>query len=93
MVSLLYYSRFRKKYPSFKSMIPLVENHMFHEYYYVQKGVGWTIRELYNIYPKETFKFIKSNAKNISSHAYVAATEKLANEDKEIIRNLRKLNN
>lgn len=90
MVSLLYYSLQRKTYLPFNKMIPLVENHIFHDYYYVQKGVGWTIRELYNIYPKETLNFIKKNAKDISSIAYVAATEKLDIKDKLAVQSLRK---
>ena len=47
------------------------------EEYYVQKAVGWTLRECYNAYPAETTKFITNNLSNIHSDAWYAASEKM----------------
>lgn len=77
MVGLLYYSRSRKKVPEFKFVSEFVENNLRHNHYYVQKAVGWTLRELYNVYPTETLSFLTKNILNISSVAWVASSEKL----------------
>lgn len=78
MVGLYYYSRQRQNPAAFKLACQLVSPHFAAPEYYVQKGVGWTIREMYNVYPNETIKFIENNLNEISSIAWVAASEKLA---------------
>jgi 3-methyladenine DNA glycosylase AlkD len=51
--------------------------------YYVQKGVGWTLREIYNLHPDATLEFIETNVKSISPAAWQASTEKLKPEIKQ----------
>jgi len=58
--------------------------------YYVQKGVGWSLKELYQVYPKETLKYLGKNIKKISSIAFSPATEKLEKKDKEKLKKLRR---
>lgn len=77
MVGLFYYSRSRKVQPSFKLAASMVSPHFGADEYYVQKAVGWTIREMYNVYPHETIQFIDNNLHRITSIAWVAASEKL----------------
>ena len=77
MVGILYYSRSRKKFPPFALLSRFVVPHFKAEEYYVQKAVGWTIREFYNAYPLETTRFIKNNLELIHPDAWYAATEKL----------------
>ncbi len=89
IVSLLYYSRLRLNPISSKKILPLVDNLIFDEEYFVQRGVGWTLRETYNVYPKVTYKFIKKNIKNFSSIAYTTSTEKINFCDKEQLKILR----
>lgn len=45
--------------------------------YYVQKGVGWTLREVYNVYPNETLTWLKQDIKLLSSIAFTIAIEKM----------------
>ena len=77
VVSLLYYSRTKKKFLSFEAIagqiLPLLED----SEYYVQKGVGWTLREMYNVYPEKTLQLMSENIKRISSKAFPAAIEKM----------------
>lgn len=73
-----------KQYMSF--VIPLLDD----KDYYVQKGVGWTLREIYCLYPKETMAFFKQNLNRINSKAYSAAVEKLSAEQKMKFRENRK---
>ena len=77
VVSLLYYRRNRKKFLAFEKMISLVENLLEDEEYYVQKGVGWTLRELWQVDEKMTEQFLLKNLSRISSIAYIAAVEKV----------------
>jgi 3-methyladenine DNA glycosylase AlkD len=77
MVGTFYYSRSRKTHPSFKLAKQLVSPHLNAKEYYVQKAVGWTIREMYNVYPPETIKYIHNNIQEITPIAWVAASEKL----------------
>jgi 3-methyladenine DNA glycosylase AlkD len=77
MVGTFYYSYHREIQPSFELAKKLVSPHFKAEEYYVQKAVGWTIREMYNVYPEKTVQFIKQNNFQLSSVAWVAATEKL----------------
>ena len=90
MVGLLFYSRFRKKVLPFKTLISFVERHIDDGHYYVQKGVGWTIRECWNVYPKETFLYLKKNAHRVPPAGWTAATEKLRPQEKKILTQLRR---
>ena len=95
MVALFYYSRSRKKQPSFKLAVSLVKPHLLAKEHYVQKAVGWTTREMYNVYPIETTQFITDNLMKIHPTAWYAASEKmLLSLKKKLVekrRNLRKM--
>lgn len=89
IVSLLYYARFRKSYPSFTQIISLVTPLMSDKDVYVQKGVGWTLRECYNVYAAETLDFLFNHAKEIHPIAWQAASEKLSVSKKKKLKQLR----
>lgn len=89
MVGLLYYSSFRKEVPKLNKMLPLVRKHLDHSDYYVQKAVGWSLREIGNVYPRETYKFLEANIKNLSTYAFSAACEKISAEDKLRLKKIR----
>lgn len=90
LVGLYYYSAQRKKPVPFSRAKPLVHNLLYDDEYYVQKGVGWTIREMYNVYPKKTYEYLCQIAEVLSPHAWQAATEKLSKKDKEQLKKIRK---
>lgn len=90
MVGLLFYSRMRRKTPPLRVLLDFVERHIEDEHYYVQKAVGWTLRETWNVYPKETFVYLKKNAARIPPAGWTAATEKLSAKDKKILMQLRR---
>lgn len=90
IVSLLYYSSQRKKVLPLPKVLSLVKPLIQDEHYYVQKGVGWTLREAGNVYPKETFAFLEKNIRALSAHAFSAATEKLSPRQKSRLKQLRK---
>lgn len=85
MVGTFYYSRLRKIQPEYNVVKRLVSPHLSAPEYYVQKGVGWTIREMYNVYPDKTSSFIAKNIKKITPIAWVAASEKLPKKEKNLL--------
>ena len=89
LVSLLYYSSSRKSYLPFESLILFVQNHIQSEHMYVQKGVGWTLRELGNVYPSKTWTFLNENICELSAISFSSSTEKLSPEKKAQLKKLR----
>lgn len=90
VVSLHYYSRFRKvPLPSSKTL-PLIENLLDDEHFYVQRGVGWALRECYNVDPKAMMKFLNKHIGRIAPIGYYAAVERLSSKEKARLRELRK---
>ncbi len=90
VVSLLEYAAKRNTVLPFKTMIAQVDNLILDKEYYVQKGLGWTLREIYNVYPEKTLKYIKENLFKISPIAYSAATEKIDKKTKANLNNERR---
>jgi 3-methyladenine DNA glycosylase AlkD len=90
ILSLLDYARARKKYPSFTRITGLVKPLLGDEDTFVQKGVGWCLRETGVIYPDETYTFLLDYHAHISSIAFSAAAEKLSPAKKEKLKSMRK---
>lgn len=92
VVSLIYYASVRKKILPFDLLIPQMENLLADEHYYVQKGIGWSLRELSVPYHRQCFEFLRMRAPVISSVAFSTAISKLPLEMKQQIKLLRKKN-
>jgi 3-methyladenine DNA glycosylase AlkD len=90
IVCLFYYSRTRKHFLPFEVAIELINNLLDDKEYYVQKGLGWALREASNVYYDYTLDYILQNAKTLKPAAYSAATEKLLPHHKEQVQLLRK---
>lgn len=90
LVALFYYARTKKRHVSFEDSIHLISPLLNDSEYFVQKAVGWTLRECYNVYPKPTYQFILNHSQDISSTAFSAACEKMSIKEKEKIKQLRK---
>lgn len=92
LISLLYFSRTKKVFLPFDRLIRLIDSRISDNEYYVQKAVGWSLKELYNVYPVETLKYLNDNIEKISSIAFSPATEKINKLDKDKLKRKRKLN-
>jgi 3-methyladenine DNA glycosylase AlkD len=90
IVCLFYYSRTRKHFLPFEVAIELINNLLDDKEYYVQKGLGWALREASNVYYDYTLDYILQNAKTIKPAAFSAATEKLLPHHKEQVKMIRK---
>jgi 3-methyladenine DNA glycosylase AlkD len=90
LVSLLYYSRTKKNFLTFDEIEQLIGPLLTDKEYYVQKGVGWSLRELHNVYPAETFPWLKLHIKSISAIAFTIAIEKMGPLMRDELKALRK---
>jgi 3-methyladenine DNA glycosylase AlkD len=90
IVSLLYFGRTKKVVLPFDTIIKFIDRLLDDKEYYVQKGVGWALKELYQVYPKETLKYLEKNIKRISAAAFSPAIEKVKQKDKEKLKELRR---
>lgn len=93
LVSLLFYSRLRTKALPPAKILSFVKPLINDEHYYVQKAVGWTLRECWNLYPEPTFSFMLKHAGKIPPAGWTAATEKLNKKDKSKLMAKRKAEN
>lgn len=90
LISLFYYARTKNKHVSFELTQELVSPLINDQEYYVQKAVGWTLRESFNVYPKQTYTFIEQNIKNISPTAFTTCLEKMTEKQKKALKEKRK---
>jgi len=58
--------------------------------YYVQKGVGWALRELRNVYPKEAHAYLLKHIRTVSPIAFTIAIEKVGEAERAKLKALRK---
>jgi len=91
VVSLLYYSSTKKSHPTFDQVKQLLVPLLADKEYYVQKGVGWTLRELRNVYPTETIAWLKQDIRLISPIAFTIAIEKLDKVNIDQLKAIRKV--
>lgn len=89
IVSLHYYARQRKKPLPATKTLPLIQRLVHDEHFYVQRGVGWALRESYNVEPAVTLKFLERHIGELSAIAFSAATEKLTTKEKAALKKLR----
>lgn len=89
LVALFYYARTRKQHLPFDYVIGLVGNLLPDPEYFVQKAVGWTLRESYNVYPKETYRFLSEHIASLSPYAFTASTEKMNAKEKAALKEKR----
>ena len=90
LVALYYYARTKKEHVSFELTEQLVSRLLKDKEYFVQKAVGWTLRESYNVYPKQTYQFIEENIKHISPTAFTTCLEKMTEKQKLTLKQKRK---
>lgn len=90
LISLFYYAKTKKEYVPFEFAKEIVFPLFNDKEYFVQKAVGWTLRESYNVYPKQTYNFISKNIYNISPIAFTTCIEKMTMQEKHVLKLKRK---
>ncbi len=90
IVGLFCYAQLHRKHPPVSKVLPLVRTLLDDPDYYVQKGVGWTLRETYNVYPERAHRFVVRHAVDLHPDAFSAALEKMSAAEKRAIKERRK---
>lgn len=77
IVSTIYYASKNRKAPSIKLVFELIQPLISHKDPYVQKAVGWQLREAYKLKPEITLAFIQKNLTDLAPTSYSYATERV----------------
>jgi 3-methyladenine DNA glycosylase AlkD len=79
LVSLIYYSTPKKKPAlfSFSEYLKRILQHAHSDHLYVQKGLGWQLRELGKAFPLQYENWFNSFAYKLDSVAFASASEKV----------------
>ncbi len=91
LVSLIHYTGKNAVFLQPGRVLPLVSNCLTDERYYVQKAVGWVLREMGHVYPDEIRAFLIDHITSVSSIAFTRAIERRSPVEKEELRLLRKI--
>jgi 3-methyladenine DNA glycosylase AlkD len=89
IVSLIHYSGKNAVFMPLDRVLPLVTACLADEREYVQKAVGWVLREMANAYPSEVRAYIEEHIGTISAMALRRATERASPGAKAELRALR----
>jgi 3-methyladenine DNA glycosylase AlkD len=92
LVSLFYYASTRKKYPKWIDVGSKLKRLALDSDFYVQRGVGWCLRESFRVYPKETLRMFESQLLKWSSIAFTTAIEKQSQGDRNRWKQQRRIN-
>jgi 3-methyladenine DNA glycosylase AlkD len=90
VVVIAYIMRNKKPLLTFEESIESIEKLLMDKEYFVQKGIGWALRETGRHYPSEQLNFLYQKATQLSSTAFATATEKIDPLEKGNLKVLRK---
>ena len=90
LVSLIHYTGKNAVFLPPDAVLPLVENCLDDTRPYIQKAVGWVLREMDRAYPLEIGDFIKENIKALSGTAFSRAIDRRDKAQKSALRQMRK---
>jgi 3-methyladenine DNA glycosylase AlkD len=90
LVSLIHYTGKNAVFLPPEKVLPIVDNCLEDNRYYVQKAIGWVLREMGHVYTNEIYDHLKDNALKIPSLAFSVAIERRKIEERTTLKNLRK---
>ena len=73
-----------------KKILTLAKHRIDDPHFFVQRGVGWCLRECWNVYPKETYDFLEAYANRLSAIAFSTASEKISEQKRTRLKVIRK---
>ena len=81
IVSMIYYASTKRIAPTFRTVISLIEPLIGDQDRYVQKAIGWQLRELHKLYPAQTLSLLY-NTPELSPTSFSYATERLTQKER-----------
>lgn len=91
MVSLIHYSGKKAVFLPLDKVLPMLENCLDDERPYVQKAIGWVLREANYVYHTEISAFIEQHLADLRGIAFGAATERFSATERSILIERRKV--
>jgi 3-methyladenine DNA glycosylase AlkD len=88
-VSTIYYASKKRTPPPLKTVLSLITPLLGDKDLYVQKGVGWQLREAYKLWPRPTLAFIESHILELPAITFSYATERLSSQNKNRLKKMR----
>ncbi|MGH2497213.1 MAG: DNA alkylation repair protein [Ktedonobacteraceae bacterium] len=82
MVSLIHYSGKKAVFLPLDKVLPMLENCLDDERPYVQKAIGWVLREANYVYHAEVSAFIERHLADLRGIAFSAATERFSEAER-----------
>ena len=89
ILTLIYYASPKRSYPPVTKILPLVKPLISDKNPYIQKAVGWTLRECHTLYPKETYQFLTDHITKLAATSFSYATERLSKKEKDLLKKKR----
>lgn len=77
LVGLFYYQRLRRRQPPCAVVLAHLEPHLAAPEHYVQKAVGWTLREAWQVYPQALERWLQPRLTRVQSGAWRTLLEKV----------------
>jgi 3-methyladenine DNA glycosylase AlkD len=90
MTSLIEYARKRRHFLPYEELMSFVLPLIDDDEFYVQKGLGWTVREIGNAYPEQFAAFMAEYAARLSPQAWTGATKNMGHAEKARLMAIRK---
>lgn len=89
IVSLIHYSGKNAVFMAPERVLPLISNCLADHRNYVQKAVGWVLREMGHRYPDEIRAYLVEHGDALSTTAFTRSIERLGPADRSELRRLR----
>ncbi len=75
VVGIYFYARFRKKFVPPEQALELIHSLLDDRHFYVQRAVGWALREVDRVNPDLQRSFVRENVRRIAPAGWFAASE------------------
>lgn len=85
LVSLIHFSGKKAVFLPLERMLPLVSACIDDRRYYLQKAVGWVLREMAHAYPDEIRAFLEAQKGALTGTAFAVATEHFSAEERQAL--------
>lgn len=90
LISLIHYTGKKAIFLRPEQVLPLVAHCIRDERYYVQKAVGWVLREMGLVYPQAIDDFLHTHMADMPGIAFSRAIERRTGEERAVLRAARK---
>lgn len=90
LVSLIHYTGKNAVFLGPDVVLPMIDNCVHDDRYYMQKAVGWVLREMWRVYPDEIQAYVEATMDRMPSGAFSRAIERRDRRERDELRALRR---